>query len=365
MNRTYASQTSSAHEELPAPRFKETNDTFVPLPCLREKLTVIVPPITTATAKSNAMVILTSQYGSTRKTFEIPAPQQPTAVEFFAKDLNAIAGTGYVQYMLLSGAGASAHTETYFQEALPTPRLKGVEHSWSDAYRLSAESAQDGIIVTIAPYEGIAIGDSVTLYANASSELSAEWQTQTVGNDERVHGLEFIYAAEKLKASRPGTIKLGYFISNSEARRFSRAIEITLAPLLPHPEPKYQEHHPAGLAYFLNVVHEEDGHCYAPVIQHFHREQPQAGDQLMLLIDAEGRGFNCVIDIEHTTPEVTFKVGQTALNAMNGQTVNMKTLWRRCKGTPQLTTSEGRNWLVSGTMNSSREGAQDPDWMGG
>lgn len=356
MNGTLNPHAPAKKYEFPAPTVVETSEYTIPLSLLRKGLTIHIPPITTANVGDRGAVAFDSKYGSTGKGFEIADPQQPITIAFAPDDLGGIAGTGRIQYVMLSGPiGASDLREAYFQETMPTPRVKGLEETGRDAYTLPDETAETGLIITIGPYEHIAAGDRVMFCANASAETSGEWQEHTVNEAEVVTGLEFTYPISKLKALRPGQITFGYSFIQNEVWRSSRFIDLTLLPLLPNPEPKYQEPSGMGPDIFLLVVEQEDGQYYAPVVQSFASESAAQGDQLLLMIDREGNGLTYTVEVENPTSEVTFKIPESDLLSMSGQVIRMATLWQR--SAEVLITSDGKDWVVSGAVKKSRDKA--------
>lgn len=348
MTRTATEDLTSTKYEFAAPKIVETDEHTVPLELLRSGFTVEIPPVPNASPGDSGQVVVVSKYGMSGIPFSLEDPTKPIHIRFEADQLRSIAGNGRVQYLILRGSvGASDERDAYFQEAIPTPRIKGFEEHNRDNFIIPGEAAENGLTILIAPYENMTPGDSVTLFATASRHGSGMWLEYLITQDDVSKTLEFPYSADKLARLVPGTINLGYTVSQHGQRLASYFIDIAVSALLAPPEPVHQETDPFGNKLFLAVVEFENDGYYAPVTQAFGTAAPpQAGDRLMLVIDREGPGFSYVTEIEDTASEVTFWIPEIDLQGMAGQDINMSALWQQSKG--ELLSSTGQKWRVLG-----------------
>lgn len=347
MTRTATEDLTKADHEFAAPRIVETDEHTVPLELLRSGFTVEIPPVPNAVPGNSGTVAVVSKYGMSGIPFILDDPTKPINIRFEADQLRSIAGSGHVQYLILQGPVGTSHERiAYFQESIPTPRVKGFEEHNRDDFLIPGEAAKNGLTILIAPYENMTAGDRITLFATASRQGSGVWLNHSLTQDDVSKTLEFPYAEDKLATLVPGMINLGYTVSQHNKRLASYFIDIAVSALLPSPEPVYQETDSFGNKYFSAVVEFENDGYYAPVTQAFDTEPPQAGDRLMLVIDREGPGFSYVTEIEDTASEVTFWIPEIDLQGMAGQDIIISALWQQSNG--ELLSSTGQKWRVLG-----------------
>ncbi|WP_341958907.1 hypothetical protein [Pseudomonas sp. RC10] len=347
MTRTANQDLTSADHEFAAPSIVETDEHTISLALLRSGFTVKIPPIPNAVRGNSGTVAVVSKYGMSGKPFTLDDPTTPISIRFEPDQLQSIAGNGHVQYVILQGpVGTSEERVAYFQEPIPTPQVKGFVENNRDDFIIPGDAVENGLTILIPPYENMAPGDSVTLFATASRHGSGVWQEHSVTQDDVAKTLEFPYEADKLTKLVPGTINLGYTVSQRSHRLVSHLIDIAVTALLAAPEPVHQETDPFGNKLFLAVVEFENGEFYAPVTLAFGTAPPQAGERLMLVIDREGPGFSYVLEVKDTTSEVTFRIPESDLQGMGGQDIVMSALWQQSSG--KLLSSLSQKWRVLG-----------------
>lgn len=344
--RTLSQHKPTPNFEFAEPIIKETNEYNIPLTLLRQGLTVIVPVIPGAQAGDGVNVTVWSAYGLKGKYFTLTDPGQDHEVRFEPEDLLKVGNAGDVQYLYFGNSpGASIPRYSFFEEAVPTPELKEYEETERGIYRLPSDAADSGIHVRIRPYENMAVGDRVTLVANATSENTGKWLDYDVIQSDISHPLEFTYDAETLKDLRPGTIHLSYTLSRGNEQYQSRPITIELLPLLPDPQPVHA-YFDAGWGHFPPIFEDDGSGAYAPVVQRFGSEPPLAGDQLMLVIhSSQPHSYVYPLNIDSHQTEVLFKIPVADYYSLqDAETIHMATLWRRSNA--ETVVSSGQNWSI-------------------
>ena len=349
--------TDAQRAEYPTPTLADSTgeiitDEIITLEQLRRRITVNVPPLPDAASGDRGHVTIQSKYGAVGKSFTIDDPLAEVAFHFEPQDLSQLGGSGDVYYIILDGhPGVSEARSCHFQERIPTPQIKGYQDSRSDTYTLPSEAVDNGLFIEIYPYENMEVGDTVSLFASATSEECGAWISRTIEQSDLSKILKIEYDKQKLKQLRPGALIVNYTISKDRIH-CSRPININVLPLLPDPEPEHQMENMSG-KYFLLIMDHENGNFYAPVVQHFSSEPANPGDDLLLLINSTyPHSYSYPLKIETQTSTVTFKIPEADLLSLSGQRINMATLWRR--GGSHLVASQGQEWIVAAPAKKTK-----------
>lgn len=354
---------SKKHENWEAPQIKETGDITIPISLLRGGFTVVIPPIPGAVEGSTYSIVLSSKYGLIGKPFKIVSPAAALEVRIEGSELEEnggrlkLQGTGYLQYVYNSGPsfpGVSNARDCYWQEAVPTLRVKEYEEASSDSYVLPSESATKGITLELAPWENMAEGDTVNFCATATTEGSGKWLSYSVQREDLSRTLAFPYEPELLKALRPGVIQASYALFKDGKELRSHPITLDLLPLLPDPQPKHQKTDINGNKTFLTVVEsDENGFLFAHVIQNFSAESPGVDDELMLVVNsAEPHSYFYPLKIEQPSSAATFKIPQLDLQSLLGRRITLSTLWQRSNG--EVISSPIGSWRVAASAPGAK-----------
>lgn len=321
------------------------NQSSIPWSILKNGITVKIPNFPEIQAGDEFRIVLNSSSGSGSHGESVFAVNNDDDIEL-AIALSSyfqIVGSNVEVYYLWKGINIPDEVSRYdFEEPYPLPIVEDADDGVIDP-----ETAYKGIKIKIPAYDGMAVGDLVTLnYLGRSERGSSIQHTTVIEEDIRNRGLTLSVNGDVTGQSVPGDVTLNYSVISSAGENTSRPVNLKIESQVSSPQPDETYESGFGDPFILLRFIEHGGNLVAPVTVNV-KDPIQVGSLLTVhvLSDRKYQSFTLHPETAPPTTVIRAYIPQRSLEALNGQTIIMAAILELPDGT--VVTSPLKKWKVA------------------
>lgn len=319
------------------------NQNSIPWSILKNGITVKIPNFPEIQAGDEFRIIVSSVLGSHGESVFAVNNDDDIELAIAPSSYIQIVGSNVEVYYLWKGINIPDEVSRYdFEEPYPLPIVEDANHGIIDP-----ETAYKGIKIKIPAYDGMAVGDLVTLnYLGRSERGSSIQHTTVIEEDIRNRGFTLSVNGDVTGQSVPGDVTLNYSVFKSAGEITSRPVHLKIESKVSSPQPDATYEDGSGDPFILLRYIEHDGNLVAPVTVNI--KDPFPAEALLtvhVLSDRKYQSFTLQPETSPSSTVVRAYIPQLSLEALNGQTIIMAAVLEQADGT--VVTSPLKKWRVA------------------